>query len=711
MRRFRLGDWRVDASLNQIVRESDPDDVVRIEPKAMEVLAYLAERPGEVVDKESVIRDVWNGAFVTNEVLTNAIWELRRALGDDARSSIFIQTIPKRGYRLVAPVSPIDSQPAAGEISPTSKVRSLAPWILGLAAIGLGALAIVVLRPAAPSRPVTKFAVELPEPLAPFYLPTVAIAPDASRIVFATVAGLYVRSFDQLESRFLSGTEQAHGPFFAPDGESIGFFSGRTLSILPLDESSPPRALSDVGAPRGASWGSDGFVYFTPRSNAGLFRVPEEGGQIEAVTELDESRGEWTHRWPDVLPGANAILFTVARWDLTSFDDAEIDVLDLETRKRHVVVESGSFGRFFAGDPGWLLYVRAGELLAAPFDPHSLRTTGPPRTALEDVKLYPINGGAQLAVSRQGSLAYVPDIELSDAEHELVFRNRKGERSLVVRDERPIYDPSLSPGGSKLAVSMVTNGNSDLWIYDLARKTLTRLTTSGGEEEHPVFAPSGRELAYDYAMAGSFRIFSRPVDAGSGEREVVGSEYSDRPESFTPDGSRLVFSEEHPETGFNLWTVELEGSKRSPLLVTPFNERQARVSPDGRWLAYSSDESGRFEVYVTSLPEPGAKLQVSVHGGQEPRWTKGGREIVFLDGAAVQAVAITTDPELRAGAVEKLFDWPVPRPFLESPYRRLYDVTSDGERLLLVEAPEDPASRRLNVVLNWVQELAEPARR
>jgi serine/threonine-protein kinase len=692
LKSFHVGDWRVEPTLNQILHDSDPERVVKLEPKAMQVLVYLAERAGDVVDKDTVIRDVWEGTFVSNEVLTNAIWELRRALGDDAKSSAFIQTIPKRGYRLVSPVSGIDETRA---VPPPARSR----WWVAPLVLALAGTAIVLLRPApAPTSPI-RFEIPLAEPLAPFYLPAVAASPDGSRIVYAGVSGLFLRPVDRMESTFIPGTEDGHGPFFSPDGASVGFFAMGKLKRAQLDGASPPVVLAAIGAARGASWGTDGYVYFSPSSDSGIVRVPEGGGAVENVTELDEASGEWTHRWPDVLPGASVILATVARSELSSFDDADIVAIDRRSGARSVVVEGGSFPRYVAGR---LLYVRAGEVLEARFNIRTLQTQGPPRVVSKDSKLYPINGAAQMCVSRD-LLVYVPELGGREPTR-LVWSDREGERRVILEDARVLYDPALSPDGTRIAVSMVTEGNSDLWIHDTRRETFSRLTTTGGEEQHPRFTPDGREVTYAYSMAGPFRMFSRLID-GAGEPRALGGEGgSEVPETYSRDGRRLVLSEDSFENGFDLSILVFEDMSRKPFLATPFDERAARLSPDGKLLAYSSNESGRFEVYVTLFPEAGARTQISVAGGEHPRWTRGGKELVFLSSEGMMAVEITTGTGLQAGEPRLLFPFRQKPPRLEGSYRAPYDVSSDGERFLLVEGGDDPSAHRVHVVVNWLSE-------
>jgi serine/threonine-protein kinase len=698
LRPFRVGDWRCEPTLNQIARDGE---VVKLEPKAMEVLAYLAERAGEVVDKETVIRDVWQGAFVTNEVLTNAVWELRRALGDDAKSSAFIQTIPKRGYRLVAPVV-IEDRESAGRRSPRRGRPVLAVASAGVVLL-LGAVLLVSKRDAPPARTPIRFAVEIAEPLAPFFLPAVAISPDGARIAYASAAGIYIRPLDRMESRLVPGTKGGHGPFFSPDGESLGFFTGRTIQRVRLGGESPPVEVVASGSPRGAAWSDDGWIYLTLGSGEGLSRVRAAGGEVETLTELDEHAGEWTHRWPEVLPGGSAVLFTAARRDITRFDDAEIRILDLATGEEHLVVPKGSFARYAAG---FLFYVRGDELLSVPFGSKTFEVEGEPRTVLKGLKTYPINGAAQFALSRDGSIAYVPAEPENHPRSRLVSVARDGSRSTLAEQPRLVYDPVLSRDGSRIALSMVTEGNSDLWLFDVQRETLTRLTTTPGEEQHPVLDPDGRTIAYDYSLSGPFRMFTRAVDGGGSEKPLSDGDLDERPESFAPDGKTLVFSQLHYETGSDLWLLALsDGAGRNPLLRSPFDERHARVSPDGRFLAYSSDESGRFEVYVTSFPEPGARIQVSVEGGSEPTWTRNGRELVFLGDSGIMAAAIEAASGLSASKPVMLFSWSAPSPYLEGTYRRHFDAAREGDHFLIVETDEDPAARRLHVVLNWIEEI------
>jgi serine/threonine-protein kinase len=705
---FQIGEWQVEAERNRLVRADHPEHAVRIEPKAMRVLVYLAEHAGEVVEKEKVVQEVWEGAFVTDEVLTNAIWELRKALGDDSKSAQFIQTIPRKGYRLIAPVAALEEGSA---VSLPRRWRQAVPWILLAAASLIAILAIRNLRqPGSQQQLVARFPIAVTGDLGPLYAPVVALSPDASRLVYVSSGNggssrLHLRDMDQMSASPIPGTQGARSPFFSPDGQWIGFFVEGKLRKVNLNDGGPAIDICDVGAARGAWWGPDERVYYTPGASGAIWRIPADGGEPEAVTELDEENAEWTHRWPYVLPSGKAVLFTVGDKDLFSgFDEAKIVAQSLASGERRVLIEGGSFSRSVLDH---IVYMRDGALMAVPFDAGRLEVTGPARPVLQWVKWFPINGTAQFALSGNGSLVYVPGGPEWEEPRKLVWVDRRGEATPVTDDSRIFYDPGLSPDGERIAVAVAREGNTDLWLYDVNRDTLSRLTASGGEDEGPIWTPDGKRITYYYGMAGPFQIYSRSAD-GSGEPEkIFKGQNSQRPESWSPDGKVLVFSENDPATGFDIWSLDIEGSKAEPILNTTFDELHGALSPDGRWLAYVSDESGTYEIYVRPFPGPGGKWQISTDGGDNPKWARRGKELLYRDGDKMMTVSVTTEPELRVGKPSLLFEWRHPPRLFEGLHRRYYDVTPDGQRFLMVEGQESGASRQLHVVLNWAQELED----
>ncbi len=568
--------------------------------------------------------------------------------------------------------------------------------------------------------PVVRFEIRPESPLGPLYLPALAISSDASKLVFAARAGattqLKLRRLDRLEAVVVAGTEGGHAPFFSPGGRSVDFFAGGDLLKVALEGGGPPVVLAAAGAARGGSWGVDDRIYFARGSGTGLWRIPSAGGEPEPVTEL--AAGEWTHRWPQVLPDGDTLLFVVGDREMRSgFDEAKVAALSLATGERRELVRGGSFPRFAGGRLFWL---HEGQVLAATFDPRRLMI-GEPRTALGGVSWYPINGAAQLALSAAGSLAYVPGSEPWRPLRRLRWIDPPGKSPPAaapipaggaaatappaepLAEARLYYDPALSADGRRLAVAIAEAGNSDLWIYDLERRTRSRLTDSPGEDQGPVWHPDGERVAYYASQTGPFQMFLAEVSGSGAPRRLLESAGSQRPECFTPDGRRLIFSENHVETGFDLWSLDLEGEgEPTPLLVTPYHELQARLSPDGRWLAYISNESGQREVYLRR-PEPGdsRRWPLSAGGGDNPVWDPSGSALYYRAADAIHRVRVVAsavgEPEI--GRPERWIEWSFPVQLLEGKHRRSFDVDRGGRFLALEPLEEAPPP--IHVVLNW----------
>ncbi len=700
---FIVGDWRVEPERGCLVAVANPGLEVRIEPKAMQVLIALAERRGEVVAKEQLIETVWQGAYVGDQVLVNAVWELRRALGDDSKRPRYIQTLPRRGYRLAAA--------AGGEGAGAGRIGKVAAGVVALAVLASAAFWLWPEREAS-SPPVTRFEIRPQSSFGPLYLPALAISPDASKLVFVAAdtetrdTRLVLRRLDGLDEVPLAGTEGAHAPFFSPDGRWVGFFAGGELRTAPIDGGGPPVTLAEVGATRGADWGAGGWIYFARGSGGGLWRVAAAGGEPEPVTELE--RGEWTHRWPQVSPDGETLVFTAGDDAMRSgFDEAAVVAMSLLTGDRQELARGASFARFAAGR---LYYVRAGRILAADFDARRL-AIGLPRTALEGASWFPINGAAQVAISAAGTLAYLP----GSAPWQPLRRLRWVDRSGAVEpvgdpsaETGIFYDPALSPDGRRLAVAIAEAGNSDLWVYDLERRTRSRLTDSPGEDQGPVWHPDGRRIAYYTSKAGPFQMFLIEASGAGEPRRLNKSQRSQRPECFSLDGRWLVFSRVHPETGFDLWYLDLEDEEAETerFLRTPYDELQARLSPDGAWLAYVSDESGRREVYLRRpVPEASSRWPLSAGGGEDPVWDPRGGAVYYRTPEALHRVTVAGsgagEPEI--GKPQRWLDWDFPPQLLEGEHRRAFDVDRDGSRFLVLEALQQ-ASPPIRVVLNWARE-------
>ena len=582
------------------------------------------------------------------------------------------------------------------------------PWALAaISTLALVALTIgnVMRAPRPPTRPIARVVVTLPpaDGLALGRTPVVALSPNGSRLVYVANRGggtqLYQRAIDRFEATAIPGTEGVSSPFFSPDGESVGYFAEGKLKKVSLSGGAP-LILCSAYNNRGGSWGPDDTIIFTPyTATSGLFRVSAAGGTPKVLTIPDRKKGEVSHRWPEILPGGKAVLITI--WTGTSFDDARIGVLSLETGEQRVLVEGGTYAHYVPS--GHLVYARAGGLLAAPFDLKRLEVIGPPVSILEGVSMSPSSGAAQFSFSADGSLAYVPGAAMGVG-RTLLWVDRKGAAQPIPAPPRGYIAPRFSPDGQRLAVG-IEGTNPGLWLYELARGTLARLIETGGVNQWPIWTPDNKRVTYLYALGGLLNLYWMPADGSGAPERLTTGENMQWPGSWSPDGQVLAFSELDPTTGLDIWVQNVEGDRKPrPFLQTASNEGGARFSPDGRWLAYQSDESGRQEIYVRPFPGPGGKWQISSEGGTEPVWARNGRELFYRDGDKMMAAAIETKPRLAPGKPKLLFEVQ----YETSPYSFLsnYDVSPDGQRFLMIkESEKESAAAQLNVVLNWSDEL------
>ncbi len=607
----------------------------------------------------------------------------------------------KKALKEPITVSPIGAASAA---QPSLWKRAI-PWSITAVVIVLAAVGFWNLTRPGPLA-VSRLAMTLSatERLANLNRPAVALSPDGTHLVYAASRDnsqrqLYLRAMDQLQAEPIAGTEGAVNPFFSPDGQWVGFFANGKLKKISISGGAP-LTLCDVPNSRGASWGANDTIIFTPSSGtAGLLEVPAAGGTPQVVTTLDAEKGEDRHRWPQFLPEGKAVLFNVWAGDRT-VDDALIVVQQLETGERRVLVEGGNHPHYVP--TGHLVYARAGTLMAVPFDLARLEVTGPPVAVVEGITQSIGVTTAQFSFSRLGALVYVPG-DVSGTESTLVWVNRQGAVESLGAPPRAYAQPRLSPDGRRLAVH-ITEARQNVWVYDIPRGTLTRLTFEGSNN-WAIWTPDGKRLTFSATRPGApFNVFWKPADGSGAAEQLTTTEHGHFATSWSPDGQVLAFTENHPTTARDIWLLPLEGERQPrPFLRTPFSEAQAKFSPDGRWLAYVSNESGRWEVYVQPFPGPGEKLQISTEGGTAPVWARNGRELFYRNGDKMLAVDVTTQPGFGAGTPTLLFAGPYQRP---SSSNTNYDVAADGQSFLMIKASEQEAeSSQINVVLNWFEEL------
>jgi serine/threonine protein kinase/Tol biopolymer transport system component len=520
-----------------------------------------------------------------------------------------------------------------------------------------------------------------------------AISPDGRQLVMsaATTVGkpsLWVRTLDALSWRPLTGTEGAYLPFWSPDSRFIGFFAEGKLKKIAV-AGGPPFTLCDAPFGRGGTWNRDGVIVFCPTGIAGpLHRIADSGGASSVVTKLDAPTG--THRHPAFLPDGQHFLYHGDGLRVASLTAPEGKLL-----------LSGVSTALYA--EGQLLFVREGTLFAQPFDARRLELTGDALPIAERVRVMTGDNLAKFSVSAQGLLVY--QMGAADSGFQLTWFDRSGKQTGVLGEPARYLSLQLSPDGKSAAVQISERRASadqtmeDLWLYDIARNLKTRFTTDGKGNREAVWSPDGKRLIFNAnRKGGGYDLYERNAD-GSGEVLVVESNQTKNPNSWSPDGRFLLYQAPDPKTQLDLWVLPLTGDRQPfPFLQTEFREERGQFSPDGRWIVYTSTESRGAEVYVAAFPGPGGKQRVSTAGGVFPRWRRDGKEIFFLAGNKLVAVAVNLrGTELEIGAAQALFD--INPGSMRTGYP--WDVTPDGQRFLIVTTSERKEATPITLVQNW----------
>jgi serine/threonine-protein kinase len=514
---------------------------------------------------------------------------------------------------------------------------------------------------------------------------SLAVAPDGTRVAYVMERQngrqLYLHELDRLDAVAIPRTDGAFGPFFSPDGQWIGFFADNRLKKVSVS-GGDPIDLWPAPNPYGGSWAADGTILFAAAEGFRPTMIRDGGGASQPV-HLKEFKGAWTH--PHLLPGGKAAI--VSRL-------GGVGVVMLDTGEYRTIVEDGGDGRYVP--TGHLVFARAGALLAAPFDLERIRMSGPIATVLQGLRMEGQRLVAQAGFSDDGTLVYLPGRASIDATRP-VWVDRRGKVEPVGMPPRSYRSMSVSPEGQRLAI-VIADPRQDVWVQDLARGTLTRLT-SGGENVQPHWTPDGTRVVFTRIADDGVRAPFWTRADGSGEPERM----SGGAASFSPKGDVVAFARPSRGTGMDLWVRPLDGAPQL-FLGTRFTEARPGFAPDGRWISYVSDESGQYEVYVRPYPGPGEKRQVSTHGGEEPIWSRGGKELFYRNGNAWMAVDVRLGHQFQAGT---------PRVLFRGPYLNVgglsYDVTPDGQRFVVLEPvePDTAPVTHLNVVLNWFAEVKQ----
>jgi serine/threonine-protein kinase len=582
-------------------------------------------------------------------------------------------------------------------------------WAAGMAAVAamLAAAAVWMGRPGTQdttvTSPVMQVTVSLPRGEELAQSGAFALSSDGARIAYvSTRAGqaprLHVRTMASGAIVDIPGADGASEPFFSPDDQWIGFFADGKLKKA-LANGGAPQTVCDARSAMGGAWGPDDTIYFAPFNTSGLWSVSSAGGTPKAITSLDRGRGETSHRWPHVLPGGTAILFTI--WTGPGWDEHELQVLTLASGERRQITKGATAGQYVAS--GHIVYSRADVLMAVPFDVSRLQTTAASYELRERVLE---EDGSEFAVSATGLLAYVA-ASPQRLQRQLVWVDGSGQADPIPASPRPYFDPAVSPDG-RLAVVSVQGPVQTLWVYDIARRTLTPLTPANiGSSQAPLWTPDGKRVAYRGTRTGFRNLFWRAADGSDDEERLSTNDNLQTPATWTPDGRNLVYIEVAPDTGADIFVLSLDGRTSKPVIRTTVAERNAAISPDGRWLAYVSNESGADEVYVRPFAGAGARLQVSTDGGSEPSWARQGLRLIYRSKDQILAAPIVTQPRLSAEASVVLFRGRFSR--TDTGGTPGYGVGPD-DRLLLVQPiePEQPAIV-INLVTNWFDEVRRHA--
>jgi serine/threonine-protein kinase len=539
--------------------------------------------------------------------------------------------------------------------------------------------------------------------------PALAFSADGTRLVYQAYRSgrgvqLFLRRMDHLDSNPIPGTEGASGPFFSPDGEWIGFFAEGKLKKMRISGGAAV-TVADAPSPRGATWGEDDSIVYAPSGNsAGLLRVPATGGVPQTLTTPDRGQREIAHRWPQFLPGAKALVYTGFMGG--GPDASRVWLLRLDPGERRILADSANYGRYVP--TGHLLFTRSGSLLAAPFDARNFQVTGKQVPILDGVMTNTASA-AFFTFSNSGVMVYVPGGSLI-APRAVVWVDRKGAAREVARFPSTAYWARVSPEGQRIAITAVDAANADVWISEPGRGRLTRLTFDAGLDAFPIWTPDGKRVIFSSSQSGATNLFWKAADGTGTDERLTTSTNSQYASSVSSDNRWLAFYELSTTTSADIWVMPLEGDRKpKPFLQTPAWEGEAMFSPDSRWLAYVSSETGSAEVYVQPFPEGVSKGKwlVSSGGGREPVWSRNGRELFYRNGNQVMKVDVGVGTSFLAGKAKALFEGQ----YFFAPGFLNLDISPDGQRFLMIrDASPESAAVQFNLVVNWFAELKRLAK-
>ena len=702
-RALLFGPFRFDVIDKTLSRDGQE---IRLPPRALMILDHLLERPNRVVNKQDLLDLVWKDAFVGESSLTEAIGVLRQALGDTASGAEYIQTVHRRGYRFVAPIR-IDAQSAISVPAlvpapdPTLVPASEPPPALDVPAsrerrsrvvpIAAAAVALLVVVAAAawfvlqgePVPELTRATITLPLAQAPApgltAQPVMALSPDGRRIVYVAGAPgsyrLFLRAIDQFEAVSLPGTDGAHGPFFSPDGNSIGFFIRDRLMVMTLPDGQP-LDLAEAGAGNGGLWHTDGTIIFATGSDEGVYRISAKGGERRPIRMTGVDGAMLRH--PAIANHGRTLLATLWEYNVRHSEVVAIDLSSGATRKVARGVTPTAL------DDGRLIYIRDGDLVGAPLD-----GSGPEVTLISGV-MTGVTAAGQYSLASNGTLLYLPEspTRLLRQMVRVPIEHPEKEAPLLF-EPRAFQNLVISPDGRRIATTIYERGASDIWIGDIERGVLQRLTTEGGCVD-PVWSFDSSTIYFAWIRGEHPNLYRVPSD-GSGPPTLVSSVSSLSPASITKDG-RIFAARFEPGGTADIMTVEPDGTARD-WLATAATESQPKISPDERYVAYQSSKSGRVEVYVRAISGEGSEQQVSVDGGVRPGWSDDSRSIFFAANRVVYRAAFQDG---KPGRPAQIYSSP----------KLVWSRVGPTDIIGLKTIEEERPLTTLNLVVGWTREAS-----
>jgi len=579
---------------------------------------------------------------------------------------------------------------------------SVIPWIL----TGVLSLALLftwwMLRPTTSGNFITKFTLDIGEEkmLDVTAYPALTISHDGSKVVFKANNKFYLRELKSMDPVLIPGIENCISPFFSPDDRWLGYFRNGKLEKISLNGGTPV-AMTEASDNRGGTWNSKGEIIYAPSAQTGLFLIPENGGEGKQITKIDSAKQERTHRWPSSLPDGKHVIFTVGKLSSPDYyENASIDIVNIDTGERKRILEGASTAKYV--NSGHLLFSRSGVLYIVPFDDDDLEVSGQPVPVVQGVYSATTTGITNYSISDNGSLVYLPG-PIEGESRKIVKIDMKGAVTILDSSAHPYIEPSISPDNKKIAIVIRDGEDFDIWTFDIARSTLSKLTF-GGVNRTPHWSPDGKTIAYmKRTKEGINGVYLKPSDGSGDEVEVYAGSGRNYVNFWSRDGKFLMIDNLTLGAQSDLLVLPLLGDKTPwRYLESKKDEYESSISPDGKWISYICDESGSYQIYVRPFPKKEGKWQISSDVAEEPRWTPDGKYLLYRRNSQLMSVPVSSGTTFTAGVPTVLIE---NFPAMNVDSGISYDITSDGKYIVTTQPVKGVSFKNISIVLNWTDEI------